>query len=1158
MAFAALPEDEEPDFHTSYPPPPPDPHSDTQYASYPSDLIDSPVGSDSDRHTAQQEHDHDYDQVHSQKRARNPSLSIRSRGFSSSSSSSVKRKPLPSTASPLATRFSSGEHLAATSILPPQTFSRPYSLDSPTLYQFPSVSGKPFSPGLSGPRPVSSANEPAALTPASSSDPPRAPVKEDRIASLVKPNIGPASPSLNVPLPSRPATGSSLAKHARLVSDSSLSLASESTGPWYGDSSFSGHSRTATMSMFSNKTSPPQTLTLPPAPARSFSSESIESDTTVQRPQSKSPGASKLGSFFGWGATATPSSPTTSISDKAHSPIPSPALPRSPDVSSTGAVRAAAPTAIDIPKANADAGYFGNAYLQIPPATPASPTPIQVEEMEEELKAISSELASSIRREMDLEDLVDRLQAEASNPIGPGSKRTSDYFSDSGTSSVKYGETDTRQEELDRMQRKAEQEKAQIRLELTSKVQDERSRRKLLETQIRRLEDRASQSELASMNSHNTSGRLKELESNCEDLRRRLAEERQVKDNFEDLFTALKGELQSSSNERDNLRDEIVPQLRARVEGLEAQAAQHEQLNYEHSKMQQELQLLKKESHEQSRIQEELELLKQESYEQSKMQEELELLKKENYEQSKMQQELQFLKKENTTLINAHKLQSDMQQQMKKFNTISEEASLPRTTSRASVGLTRSNSLATRGSFASSRPPSGGLQRSGSIKVAESRDSLAERVKDVEQQRDALHAALKSLLERQDYQNREMNKRIQHLEMERDRALSSSPKRVGYDKEVSNLREEINTLRRRADEAIEQKWQCEKGLSGLKMDLDRAEQEIASLRSLLQENDILIPGTGSRPNSATRRGSNPVTSASLEQAYHDLQKAYEESLNRINSMDASIPKDTETDRAMLQLEQSLSDAISERDFAMQEAESLRQQSESLRGAEQGHVSHEMALAEELQVSAKRVEELAAQVRQQLASNSTLRQRLSETIARGEREQKDNAAKIVFMQSKLKNLEDRLMAAQQASEDTISRHEDELRGMREAHNDQLLRMKDGLLSPRQFGPKTPLTPIFTSSFKTPRIMSTSSGKALSVSEDSKVEFLKQRVLDLESALADADKEMEEVVGRMNIAQIEVMELQNEREEAVRETRRLQRQVEEEKVKAFQQKFASLSS
>ena len=112
--------------------------------------------------------------------------------------------------------------------------------------------------------------------------------------------------------------------------------------------------------------------------------------------------------------------------------------------------------------------------------------------MEKELKEISAELAASIRREMDLEDLVDRLQDEAKNPSGPN-KRTSDYFSDSGTSSVRYGEPDSKQDKIDLMIRKTEQDKALMRVELTEKVQEERTRRKQLEAQIRNLEEKASQ-----------------------------------------------------------------------------------------------------------------------------------------------------------------------------------------------------------------------------------------------------------------------------------------------------------------------------------------------------------------------------------------------------------------------------------------------------------------------------------------------------------------------------------------------------------------------------------------------------------------------------------------------------------------------------------------
>jgi chromosome segregation ATPase len=600
------------------------------------------------------------------------------------------------------------------------------------------------------------------------------------------------------------------------------------------------------------------------------------------------------------------------------------------------------------------------------------------------------------------------------------------------------------------------------------------------------------------MNSLDTTGRLRDLESTCEDLRRRLAEERQVKDNFEDLLKALKSELQSSHNERDNLRDEIVPQLRARVEGLEAQAAQHEKLTYE---------------------------------------------------RSKMEQEMHTLRTENINLA-AQKQQMEMQQKLQKFDSIAEE---PSTGKPRSLSLSRSNSVA-HSAVSRSRP--GSLTRSTSVKVVESRDALAERVKDIELQRDSLHRALKSLLERQEHQNRENKKKIRQLEMERDRALSDSPRRAGYNKEVLNLREEINHLRRRADEAIEQKWQCEKGLGGLKMDLDRAEQEIGSLRNLLRENDILIP-TG-RPNSGSRPSSGNISSAGLESAYRDLQKAYEESLERLKNLEHSAPKDEETELAMKQLEQSLEAAISERDFASKEADSLRTQSISLRSGEKSHVGEQLALSEELRNSAQRVEELAIQVRQQLSVNSTLRKRLAETVERGENEQNMNAQKIMMMQSKLKTLEDQLMAAQQASEDKIARHEEEIKGLKDTHNVQLQRVKDGLRSPRLFGPKSPLSPLFANSARMPNLMATSSGPGVSVSEESQMGFLKQRVIELESALADADHEMEEVVGRMNVAQIEVMELQNEREEAQRETRKLQRAIEEERAQASTGYFSSFTS
>jgi len=86
------------------------------------------------------------------KTTRNSSLSFRARAETLSSnysatscSSPVRRKPLPATASHLATRFSSGEHLAGKLELPVQPFTRPFAEDSPTLYDFPPTSQERFS-----------------------------------------------------------------------------------------------------------------------------------------------------------------------------------------------------------------------------------------------------------------------------------------------------------------------------------------------------------------------------------------------------------------------------------------------------------------------------------------------------------------------------------------------------------------------------------------------------------------------------------------------------------------------------------------------------------------------------------------------------------------------------------------------------------------------------------------------------------------------------------------------------------------------------------------------------------------------------------------------------------------------------------------------------
>ncbi len=959
-----------------------------------------------------------------------------------------------------------------------------------------------------------------------------------------------------------------------------------------GVSESAGHSRSSTMSRFSTKPAPPNHLDLPNSGAQ-FDANSIKNiDKPLPKsPGAKSPGTSKLGSFFGWGGQASPSSSHTTFSEdntnpddgRTFSSIPS---PKSLQGNAREPTSRSIPAGIDVPKANhGEESYFVDTDY---PPTPNADA--EVGEMEEELRDISSELATSIRREMELEDLVERLQVDLETPRDQN-RRTSDYFSDygSGSSSLsKYGgDLNARADEVDRSLRKAERDKAQIRLDCQQKVDDERAKRKVLEKQIRQLEDKASQVDLLSINSLSTSGRLKDLEATCEDLRRRLAEEKQLKENFEDLLSALKSDLEASHNENNDLKDEVMPRLRARVEGLESQAAEQERLAYE---WQQEVQHLKEDNERlfqekeaqaeavaqlqaQPRAapspdhapQELLANLEQDLYhteiERNTLRDEVvpklekrvqslevDVSSHEKYTQE-MQQQVQTLRSENVSLSSARKAQDDMQAHM---DFISEDGD--GFGALGGFGLKRSSSVAR--SVHSTTPmrsrPSSMIFNKGTV-VLESRDSLAERVKDVEAQRDALHRALKSLLERQEYQNKENEKKLKQLEMERDRALKLRDQtgRAGYDREVRNLRDEINALRRRADEAVEAKWQVERGLGGLKMDLDRAQQEIESLKNLLEDSGIQTPENmpaGSRTSTHSK---------SLEQAYHDLQKSYENSLERIQALEGDMPKDEDTERALKQLEKALADAISERDFARQEADNYRLSMESVYSNERQGLENESQLAEELMNSAKRVEELASQVRNQLASNAALRLRLAETIERGDREQKSNAERIMHMQGKLHTLEEALMTAQHQSEERVARHEEEVAHLKDARNTQLVRIKEKLQSPRVFSPESPATPIFSGQ-RLPRIDFTTSGKAQTVGEETQIIALKKRVEELERALEEADGEMEEVVGRMNVAQIEVMELQNEREESVRLTRRLQKMIEEERLKGFEQSFKSLSS
>ncbi len=213
------------------------------------------------------------------------------------------------------------------------------------------------------------------------------------------------------------------------------------------------------------------------------------SDPTIITKTPRSPGPNKLTSFFGWKTSSPiPENSPTSYSDRSHSPAPSPLSPSPQSYSSS---TKSIPKAIDTTKANATT--MGTTYLPgtVFPLPPGTDLGGSANDVDEELREVSTELAGSIRRELELEDLVDRLQLEASQGPDLG-RRTSDYFSDSGSGSYRYAMSDGgagKAEDLAKQKRLSEQEKAQFKLSYTQKLQDERAQRKTLEEHIRHLGD---------------------------------------------------------------------------------------------------------------------------------------------------------------------------------------------------------------------------------------------------------------------------------------------------------------------------------------------------------------------------------------------------------------------------------------------------------------------------------------------------------------------------------------------------------------------------------------------------------------------------------------------------------------------------------------------
>ena len=262
---------------------------------------------------------------------------------------------------------------------------------------------------------------------------------------------------------------SSIPIHARYAREHTLSHApKQSISSLDFDSHYSPAQRLSAVSM-PGRHKPPEMKVELNGVKRTLTDESVGSSGS-QGP--KSPGTSRLGNFFGWKGTspkASSESPTTTFSDRSLSPLPSPGLqnPIQMDGQTPFGPRLT-PPGLDIHKANSSPRevYFDNPGTPILIGTPG--TNAHVKELERELAQVSSELAGSVRREMELEDEIDRMRTEIpSIPAAEQGRRTSDYFSDSGASSTRFpfSDVDSKLEQLERSLRKVEQEKAQVKVE---------------------------------------------------------------------------------------------------------------------------------------------------------------------------------------------------------------------------------------------------------------------------------------------------------------------------------------------------------------------------------------------------------------------------------------------------------------------------------------------------------------------------------------------------------------------------------------------------------------------------------------------------------------------------------------------------------------------
>ncbi|OLL22693.1 hypothetical protein NEOLI_005204 [Neolecta irregularis DAH-3] len=377
-----------------------------------------------------------------------------------------------------------------------------------------------------------------------------------------------------------------------------------------------------------------------------------------------------------------------------------------------------------------------------------------------------------------------------------------------------------------------------------------------------------------------------------------------------------------------------------------------------------------------------------------------------------------------------------------------------------------------------------------------------ERIKEIETQRDALHQSLRALRERQTFESKKSATKIQALERElytlrpsldRSRpfhSLNSSP--LLHDDTKRRLHQKSKSL-------LESSIQAD--LSNLRKENTTLLEKVCDYDKLVKANEQL----GVSQKTLQSRVSELERQSQDDSALENLRVQHDLSLVKIDKLEAS-----------------LSAALGSRNLA----ESQHVDSNHL--SEQKRLQEENSLAKQLSSTIVIVEDLAGQVRTQLESNNSLRTRLTDVISQAAQEESYATQRIEQLVSERKQLKQSIQHVRNESDESLKRYETELGLLSEQYRQNLRCIKE--TAQKVF----PTTEILDPLLKTPRLP----WNIKSTPETSRVMVLEEQVAELNRMLTDTSLEMRDVIMRMQTAQMEIIELMQERDDANRQLRKFE--------------------